>query len=104
MILIDDRVTDPLRARPVRQLAVNADSLPLAERLLFHLELVGHLEQARGPPLGRHHSVEEGEMVAEEKDRGRVVDPPFRPQETVVEARRPRCDVLVREAMVRSYE
>src|SRR6267378_2725991 len=61
----------PVMAQP--QLAVQADPLLLREGALLLLELERHVEQAFLHALGGHRLGQEGEVVAEHEDRGRVV-------------------------------
>src|SRR5437667_1415523 len=71
--LEDNRVADSFRTLAVLQLAMQLDSLPLREIFLLELELRGQIKQAELFLFFGYDFIQERQVVAEEKDRRRIV-------------------------------
>ena len=98
------RVADALAALAVLELAVQLDALVAGEILLLELELRRQVEQAHLALFFRHDLVEKRQVVAEKLDAVAIVHRHALADEVLVEDRRHRRDVLVREAQVHAGE
>src|SRR6266699_2189544 len=98
--LEDNRVADSFRTLAVLQLAMQLDSLPLREIFLLELELRGQIKQAELFLFFGYDFIQERQVVAEEKDRRRIVYFGIFAHVVLEEDRRHRSDVFMAEAQV----
>ena len=80
------------------------DPLALRKPLLFDLELRRQVEQPQLLFLFRNDFVEEGQVIAEEKDGRRIIDLRIFPDVMLEENRRHGRDVLMTEAQISTGE
>src|SRR5207244_3727788 len=98
--LEDNRVADSFRILAVLQLAMQLDSLPLREIFLLELELRGQIKQAELFLFFGYDFIQERQVVAEEKDRRRIVYFGIFADVVLEEDRRHRSDVFMAEPQV----
>ena len=93
-------MADPFGTFAVGQLTMQPDCLLLGEILLLEFELRGEIEQSQLLLFFGDDFIEESQMVAEEDDRGGIVDLGIFADVTLEENGGHRGDVLVAEAQV----
>src|SRR6266480_7440297 len=98
--LEDNRVADSFRTLAVLQLAMQLDSLPLREIFLLELELRGQIKQAELFLFFGYDFIQERQVVAEEKDRRRIVYFGIFADVVLEEDRRHRSDIFMAEPQV----